>query len=83
MPAEGYHNIAGKKMTTKKTLAVCFNSAEKKKDFCFYHPLYLAKVRVYLFHRLPECWVDPAIVSVNTELHINWRSKALHQTMEV
>lgn len=82
MPTEGYHNIAGKKMMTTKTLAVYFNSAEKS-DFFLYHPLYLAKVRVYLFHRLPECWVDPAIVSVNTELHINLRSKALHQTMEV
>lgn len=54
MPTEGYHNKAGKKMRTTKTLAVYFNSAEKS-DFCFYHPLYLAKVRVYLFHRLPEC----------------------------
>lgn len=82
MPTEGYHNKAGKKMRTTNTLAVYFNSVEKS-DFCFYHPLYLAKVRVYLFHRLPECWVDPAIVSMNTELHINWRSKALHQTIEV
>lgn len=30
MPTEGYHNKAGKKMRTTKTLAVYFNSAGKK-----------------------------------------------------
>lgn len=47
MPAEGYHSKAAKKMRTTKSLAVYFNSAGKS-SFCFYHLLYLAKVRVYL-----------------------------------